>query len=174
LTEVAGGELAIADLAAGAALAEWQRMRFVVLAVAMLTGCSLFMHSIEKPTAQVRGVSVASAGFTGVTGELALDVMNPNGFGVPLSGIDWQLSIGGTRAVTGAVQLQQTIPAKGVAPVKTSLSIAATDAIVVGGALASGARNYQLNAKLHFSTSVGQIDVEVVHTGQLGQSLALH
>jgi LEA14-like dessication related protein len=148
-------------------------MRFVVLGVALLTGCSLFMRSIEKPTADVRGVSVSSAGFTGVSGELALDVMNPNGFGVPLSGIDWQLSIGGTRAVTGSVQLQQTIPAKGVAPVKTSLTIAASDAIVVGSVLARGTRNYELTAKLHFSTSVGQIDVDIVHSGELGQPLAL-
>lgn len=138
----------------------------------MLTGCSLFMHSIEKPTADVRGVSVSSAGFTGVSGELSLDVMNPNAFGVPLSGIDWQLSIGGTRAVTGTVQLSQTIPAKGVAPVKTSLTIAASDAIVVGSVLARGSRNYQLTAKLHFSTSVGQIDVDVVHSGELGQAVA--
>jgi len=150
-------------------------MRFVVLAVAMLTGCSLFMHSIEKPTAKVRGVSVSSAGFTGVTGELALDVMNPNSFGVPLSGIDWQLSVGGTRAVTGTVQLTQTIPAKGVAPVMTSLSIATTDAILVGGALAQGARNYRIDVRLHFSTSVGQVDVDVAHTGELASgSLAQH
>jgi LEA14-like dessication related protein len=160
-------------LAGGAALAEWHRMRFVVLAVAMLTGCSLFMRSIEKPTADVRGVSVSAAGFTGVTGELALDVMNPNSFGVPLSGIDWQLSIGGTRAMTGSVQLQQTIPAKGVAPVKTSLSIAASDAVVVGSMIARGTRSYQITAKLHFSTSVGQIDVDVTHTGELDSSIAL-
>jgi hypothetical protein len=76
--------------------------------------------------------------------------------------------------VTGTVQLQQTIPAKGVAPVMTSLSIAACDAIVVGSVRARGSRDYQLTAELHFSTSVGQIDVDVVHTGQLGsQSLAL-
>jgi len=149
-------------------------MRFVVIA-AMLAGCSLFMHSIEKPSAKVRGVSVSSAGFTGITGELALDVTNPNGFGVPLSGIDWQLSVGGARAVTGTVQLNQTIPARGVAPVTTSLSIAASDALVVGGVLAQGARNYQLSVRLHFSTSVGQLDVDVAHTGQLGSgSLALH
>ena len=143
-------------------------MRLVLLALAMLAGCSLFMRSIEKPTAQVRGVSVSSAGFTGVSGELALDVTNPNSFGVPLSGIDWQLSVGGARAVTGTVQLSQTIPARGVAPVMTSLSITTADAIVVGGALAQGARNYQLIARLHFSTSVGQVDVDITHTGQLG------
>lgn len=130
------------------------------------------MHSIEKPKADVTNVSVSSATFSGVSGELALDVTNPNNFGVPLSGIDWQLSIGGTRAVTGSVQLSQTIPARGVAPVTTSLSIGTGDAIAVAGVLARGARDYQINVKLHFSTTVGQIDVDVAHTGQLGTQTA--
>ena len=119
-------------------------MRFALLGLCVaLTGCSMFMKSIEKPTAEVPDVSVSSAGFSGVTGELRLDVMNPNGFGVPLAGIDWELSVGGSRAVTGAVQLQQTIPARGVAPVVTSLSIAARDAIAVASALSGGARTYE-------------------------------
>ena len=128
----------------------------------------MFMHSIEKPKAEVRNVSVSSAGFTGVTGELRLDVMNPNGFGVPLAGIEWTLSIGGSRAVTGRVELQQTIPAKGVAPVTTSLTINALDAAAVASQLAGGARDYRIHAKLRFSTQIGQVDVELDHTGQLG------
>lgn len=144
----------------------------VAAAVIGLSGCSLFMRSIEKPTATVRSVAVSNVSFTGATGELALDVMNPNGFGVPLSGIDWQLSIGGARAVTGTVQLSQTIPAKGVAPVVTTLTINAGDAVTVAGVLASGARNYQVDVRLHFSTQVGQVDVDVKHTGELGSSVA--
>jgi LEA14-like dessication related protein len=149
-------------------------MRIVLLAVLSFTlaGCSFFMRSIEKPKATVRDVSVSAAGFRGVSGELALDVMNPNGFGVPLSGIDWQLAIGGQRAVTGTVQLNQTIPARGVAPVTTSLAIAASDALNVAAVLASGARDYQVNVRLHFSTTVGPIDVEVAHAGRLGGGVA--
>ena len=133
----------------------------------------MFMRSIERPTAEVRTVSVTSAGFSGVTGELHVDVMNPNNFGVPLSGIDWQLSVGGARAVTGTVQLTQTIPARGVAPVTTTLSIDARDALTVAGVLASGERSYQIDVKLHFSTQVGQLDVDVKHTGELGDRVAL-
>jgi LEA14-like dessication related protein len=140
----------------------------VLAVVVVMSGCSLFMRSIEKPTATVRDVNVRSAGFTGVAGDLHVDVMNPNNFGVPLSGIDWQLSIGGARAVTGTVQLSQTIPARGVAPVTTSLAIDVRDAVAVAAALASGARDYRVNLRLHFSTTVGQIDVDVEHTGQLG------
>jgi len=140
---------------------------FLVGLLWVLGGCSMFMHSIERPKAEVRGVSVASAGFTGVTGQLRLDVSNPNPIGVPLLGIDWELSIGGTRAVTGKVELSQTIPAKGVAPVVTSLTIDARDAIEVGTALARGSRDYQLRAKLRFSTAIGPLDIEITHAGQL-------
>jgi LEA14-like dessication related protein len=126
------------------------------------------MRSIEKPQAEVRGVSVASAGFTGVSGELRLDVTNPNPIGVPLQSIEWQLSVGGTRAVSGSVKLSQTIPAKGVAPVVTSLTIDARDAIDVGTALARGSRDYRLDATLTFSTAVGPISVAIHSTGQLG------
>jgi LEA14-like dessication related protein len=131
------------------------------------SGCSLFMRSIEKPKASVRDVSVSAAGLGGVSGKLQLDVTNPNGFGVPLSGIDWQLSIGGARAVTGTVQLSQTIPARGVAPVETSLTVQATDAIAVASALAGGARSYAVKARLRFSTPVGELSVDVEHTGTL-------
>ena len=75
------------------------------------------------------------------------------------------MSLGGQRAVTGTVQLSQTIPARGVAPVTTSLAIAAQDAITVASAIASGARNYQIVATLHFSTQVGQLDVAVRTSG---------
>lgn len=139
----------------------------VTLALCALSACSMFMKSIEKPTAQVRGVAVGSAGFSGVSGELSLDVSNPNAFGVPLQAIEWQLVIGDARAATGKVELTQTIPARGIAPVKTSLAIRAADAIAVGGALARGARSYQLAARLTFSTNFGPLSVEIRHDGTL-------
>jgi LEA14-like dessication related protein len=139
----------------------------------VLSACSMFTRSVERPTATVRTVDVTSAGLTGVTGELRLDISNPNAFGVPLSGIDWQLSIGGSRAVTGTVSLSQTIPARGVAPVMTSLTIDARDAIAVAAELAGGARDYQIALELRFSTPVGPLDVGVQHRGQLGDAGAL-
>ena len=147
-------------------------MRLALLViVAALSGCSLFMHSIERPTAQVRDASLTAAGLGGVSGQLKLDVTNPNTFNVPLSGIDWQIAIGGARAATGNVDLQQTIPARGVAPVVTSLSIATADAINVAGAIAGGAREYQLDATLHFATKVGQLDVAVHYTGAISSAI---
>ena len=138
-----------------------------IVALIGLTSCSIFMRSIEKPRAEVRGVSVASAGITGIEGELRLDVSNPNGVGVPLAGIDWQLAIGGARAVAGKVELQQTIPAKGVAPIATTLRVDARDAIAAAAALSRGQRDYVLRATLHFSTAVGPLAIDVNHRGTL-------
>jgi LEA14-like dessication related protein len=144
-------------------------MRFVVVALlAVLTGCSLFTRSIERPSAKVRDVSLSSAGFSGISGELSLDVMNPNPVGVPLSGIEWELSINGARAMTGTVELSKTIPARGVAPVTTMLKLDAGDAVTAGSALAIGARGYKVRAKLRFATPVGPLEVQVEHAGMLG------
>lgn len=140
------------------------------LCVLALSGCSMFMHSIEEPKATVEHVSIASAGFTGVAGKLDLDIMNPNAFGVPLSGIDWTLSVDGARAITGRTELSQTIPARGHAPVSTSLAIDARDAFAVGGAIANnvGAHTYRLAATLHFSSGFSKVDVAIAQDGTLG------
>jgi LEA14-like dessication related protein len=146
------------------------------LAIAVLlagTGCSLFMHTVEKPSVSVEGVAVTSASLAGgIDGEMKLDVSNPNPVGVPLSGIDWQLSVDGAQAVTGHVDVSQTIPAKGVAPVTASLHIDARDAFDVAQRVAGGAREYQLDARLHFATALGEISVDVHKDGALADGIA--
>jgi LEA14-like dessication related protein len=143
-------------------------MRLVpIFASLALGGCSMFMHSMERPSAKVRDIKVSTAGFTGVSGEIKLDVSNPNSFGVPLSGIDWELKINGARAATGNVHMSRTIPAHGVAPVETSLAIRTSDALALASTLAGGARDYEVDAQLHFSTPVGQLDVDVKGNGEL-------
>jgi len=142
----------------------------LLAAAATLGGCSIFMRSIEKPRVDVQGVSLSSASLTGIDGTVRLDVSNPNPVGLPLSGIDWQLAVGGASAVSGHVDLAQTIPARGVAPVEASLRIDALAAVAVARNLAGGARGYRLDARLHFSTSVGDVTVDVHHDGDLGDA----
>lgn len=131
------------------------------------TGCAVFGKTVEKPTAQVRAVSVASVSFTGIDGEVALDIQNPNSFGVPLSAIDYQLSVGSAHAVDGRIELSQTIPARASAPVAAALHIDARDALAVAGELSRGTRTYRIDARLHFSTALGPITVDVTGTGTL-------
>lgn len=141
--------------------------RLAVLAFCCLLGACLFTKPIEKPTAQVRGVSVGAVSFTGLEGEIDLDIQNPNSFGVPLSQVEWELSIGAAHAVSGNIELSQTIPARGVAPVTAALRIDARDALAVGAELSRGARTYRLAARLHFNTPLGHVTVDIEHTGDL-------
>ncbi len=145
----------------------------VVACCVLAAGCSIFTRSIERPTADVRDVAVSTVGWSGVAGELRLGVSNPNGFGVPLAGIEWELAIGSARAVTGSVELSQTIPARGVAPVTTSLAIDARDAVAVATELARGARSYRLAARLRFTTPVGPLEVALAHQGELADAVAV-
>lgn len=132
-------------------------------------GCAGFPRTVEKPTATVRGVALGSASLAGIRGEIALDVMNPNSFGVPLSAIDWELSVGGARAVSGRIESSNTIPAKDSVPVLGELSIGTRDAIDVGAALAAGNRGYTVRGTLHFSTSFGPIAVSFSFSGDLAE-----
>ena len=138
----------------------------VVVALAPFAACFL-ARPVETPTATVRSASLSATSLTAIEGELALDVMNPNAFGVPLSGIEWQVSIGGARAVSGRAEATQTIPAKASAPVTTSLRVDLRDAVDAATAVARGARDYQLDLRLHFSTQLGDLSVDVHHRGTL-------
>jgi len=142
-------------------------MRLFVLALVIsLSGCFL-TQPIEKPTVNVTGVAVGSVSFTGIEGTIDLDVFNPNAFGVPLSLIEWELSVGSARAVSGRIELSATIPAKGTAPVTAALRIDVADAIDVGLQLSAGVRTYTLAARFTFSTSMATVSVDVVTDGTL-------
>ena len=137
-----------------------------LLLLLLLPACFL-THPIEKPQVTVTGVALGSVSFSGLDGTIELDVMNPNGFGVPLSLVEWELSVGSAHAVSGRIELSQTIPAKGIAPVAASLHIDATSALGVGSELAAGVRDYTLNARFTFTANLGSVTVDVTHTGQL-------
>jgi len=148
--------------------------RMLALAALAVTGCSLFTHTVERPTVDVRNVALSSVSLmAGAEGTVRLDVQNPNPVGVPLRSIDWQISVAGAPAVRGHVDVSQTIPARGVAPVTASLQIGASDAVEVARHMAGGAREYALDARLTFSTAVGPLEVDVHKDGDLADGLAM-
>ncbi len=139
------------------------------LVLSLLGACGVLAAIAEKPTATVQEVSLSSAGFGGVRGTLGLQVHNPNPFGLPLYRIDWTLSVGRAQAVSGSIQLDETIPAKASLPVTTALSIATLDAARVARELLAGAHTYSLRATLFFKGKYGEIKFELQHDGQLGR-----
>jgi LEA14-like dessication related protein len=138
---------------------------------AILAGCGALSPVAEKPKVTVQSVSLASASFTGIRGQVAMDVYNPNGFGIPLTRVDWSLSVGSAQAVSGSFDLSETIPAKASAPVMGSLRIDASSAIGVASQLAAGARTYTLRGTLHFQTRFGNLSVDIAGEGELAELL---
>jgi LEA14-like dessication related protein len=145
-------------------------LRLLLLLLALPLAACFLARPVEKPTAQVRDVSLGTASFTTLLGEVDLDVQNPNGFGLPLSSIEWELSIGNARAVTGKAELSQTIPARASAPVATTLRVDLRNAIDVATALGNGAREYHLAVRLHFATQIGDLSVDLQHRGSLSSA----
>jgi hypothetical protein len=151
-------------------------MRFLLVAgaaAALLAGCALFSRPFEEPEIKVRGLGIERASLAGIEAVLALDIFNPNEYGVPLEGGSLQLSIGGSRAVTVTFDLAETIPARASAPIETSIFIGSADAARVGRRLASGQRDYELAGELSFATRLGSVAVGYTHRGQL-EDLARH
>jgi LEA14-like dessication related protein len=148
-------------------------LRTTLLAAVTVPLAACLLAPVQKPTAEVARVDLRAASLTALEGELDLQVHNDNAVGLPLSAIEWQLSIGGTRAVTGRADLGQTIPAHGAAPVQTSLRVDLRDAVEVVAAIGGGARDYRLDARLHFSTQLGDLAVDVAHQGSLGDAAGL-
>jgi len=134
------------------------------------SGCNRLQP--KKPTVAVQGVSVGSVSFTGISGTLSVEVTNPNDFGVPLASVDWRLSVGGATAVTGTIQLSNTIPAKGSTNVDVSLTVQALDAVRVARKLSAGERTYQVSGVLHFNAPIGRIDVSFSGEGDIGKALS--
>ena len=138
------------------------------IAALMLSGCPGVLAPLEKPRLDLRGVSVVSVSLSGLRADARFDILNPNSIGVPLRAVDWALSIGGATPMRGRVDLNQTIPAKGSAPVVVEISIGTTAAAEMASRVASGATDYHLSGTMHFQTSLGDIAVVFDHSGGLG------
>lgn len=75
-------------------------------------GCeSLDALLINKPTAQITGVSLAEASSTSAQLLFDVDIRNPYTVPLPLTNLDYTLTSGSETFLAGKAKLQRTIPA---------------------------------------------------------------
>ena len=146
-------------------------MRAGFLLGSLVLGCASLPAGVQRPQAEVRDVSIERMSLTGVRGELALDVFNPNAFALPLERVDWALAIGGGETVDGSFDLDETIPARGSAPVAIGLQLDGRDAAAIASRVAAGERDYTLEGVMRFATAVGEIPVPFRESGDIGDVL---
>jgi LEA14-like dessication related protein len=148
------------------------RARRVLPATLLLVAsCGALARPVERPTVSVTAVSIDPVTSLEVHGAVGVNVLNPNGFGLPLSSAHWRLAIGGAHALTGHATLQRTIPAHGAAPVAIDVRAALADALAVAERLAAGDDRYDVAGTLTFSTPLGEIEVRFEGHGRLGRDL---
>lgn len=136
-----------------------------------LVACAALSPVTEEPKVTVQTVTLRSAGFAGMKGNIAMDVFNPNAFGLPLSRVEWTLSVGSASAVSGAFDLSQTIAAKASVPVVGSMTLSTASALAVAAQLASGAHTYTLRGRLHFKTRFGNLSADITGQGEISDLL---
>jgi LEA14-like dessication related protein len=138
-----------------------------MLLLVFVWACAAFPAALERPRAEVRDVRIEALSLAGLRGEVDLDVFNPNAFAVPLDRVEWQLEIGGADTAGGSVRLAEAIPARGSAPLVIGLQLDGSDAAALARQLAAGERSYTLRGVMHFTTSLGEIPVSFVESGDI-------
>ena len=126
---------------------------------------------IEQPTVDVTAVAITEISADGLTGAIDMNVLNPNLRAVPLTWVDWELSIGGRATIIGRCDVRTTIPGLSSAPIAATLRLdgfqAAEVAPRIAQLVADGHRDYRLRTTLHFSSALGDVAVTVDKDGTL-------
>ncbi len=142
----------------------------LLLSVMLVTGgCG----SVQRPTASFRTMSISDVSPRGFVMNVDVDVANPNSVALPLTNIDYGVSLGGVRVVNGGkIKPEARIPANGhstiTIPVPLTFEnlLSAEESIRKGG----GDVTYGLDAGLNFDTGLPVIGVQRVplqHEGTL-------
>jgi len=136
-------------------------LSFSLLLMALASGCNLLKMgpAVKDPKVEVKSVSMEAFSLRGVSGQMELNVANPNPVSLPLRYVEWEISVSGDRAVSGRFDVPTSLPANGAAPVSVALDVLAADASRVAPHLVAGARDYQLHGVLHFQSPIGDMSV---------------
>lgn len=126
-----------------------------------LGGCPGILAPLEKPRIDFDGVRAASLSLAGLDLTFQLRVTNPNGVGLPLRAMDYDLSIEGRPFLQGRLDLHEELPARASAPVLAHVHITATNAATLVSALGRGVRTLHALLVLHFETRLGPLAAAV-------------
>ena len=97
-----------------------KRFTFIILGVfttllvlASLSGCETLQSQVERPTVKLDGISLIEAGLVQQVYGVTLQVDNPNGFTLPIKGVNYAVKVGGQEFATGLTPNGFSIPANG-------------------------------------------------------------
>lgn len=84
-----------------------------LLVLAGLSGCSTLQSQFQQPTVKLANVVLLEAGLLQQTYGITLQVDNPNGFSLPIKGVNYNVRLAGQDFASGLTPNGFTIPANG-------------------------------------------------------------
>ena len=129
--------------------------RMLVTAVALgLSGCSLFVPKLEKPTLSVMNVQMLKSDLWHQELKVRMRVQNPNDRALPVKGIAYQLDVDGEEFAHGMSGDSFIVPARGEA--EFDMSVSANMASMLVKVLGEGgdSLDYRLTGKISLSTGL--------------------
>jgi LEA14-like dessication related protein len=143
----------------------------LLLGLMLVTGVGC--GSVQRPTASFRTMSVSDVSARGFVMNVDVDVANPNSVAIPLTNVDYGLSLAGVRVVDGGkVKPEARIPANGHSTITIPVPLTFENLLSAGDAIRKGSGDvtYGLDAGLNFDTGLPVIGVQRVplqHEGTL-------
>jgi LEA14-like dessication related protein len=144
---------------------------FVLIAALGLSACAgvgqMISGAFERPRLQLETVGVEAVDLEGVTAVAHYRVENPNGFGLTVARLSYQLDVEGQRVVAGSLPGGLRLPARGAAPLVIPVRVRYAD---VPGFLEHVSQRdriaYRVAGSVGFDTAVGAVDVPWSHSGE--------
>jgi LEA14-like dessication related protein len=148
--------------------------RTSLLAVALLlAACAsvqqLARSAVKEPKLTFRSASLQALDMEGATVAFSWDLENPNGFGVDLARVGWNVEVEGTRIASGDLPGGLQIKANGTAPVTFPVRVRFQDVPGIVSLLGSGKDviRYRLGGTLGVRTPIGILDLPLSHEDRL-------
>ncbi|HTQ81373.1 MAG TPA: LEA type 2 family protein [Thermoanaerobaculia bacterium] len=137
--------------------------RLILFAALLLAGCAGFGHLFKEPKVELAEATVSGLSRSGASLILSFDIANPNGVRIPLSGVDYRVSVNGERLLAGSENDRVDIPAHAATRVDVPVTLRYDDILKVLKTLGDHPRAlYDIQAELRFAVPVvGTVKVPV-------------
>jgi LEA14-like dessication related protein len=126
----------------------------IALAALGLSGCSLFVPKLEKPTLSVVSVQMLKSDLWHQELKLRMRVQNPNDRALPVKGLWYELDVAGQELAHGMSGDSFVVPALGEA--EFDMSVSANMASMLFKVLSQGSNrvDYRLKGKIALSAGL--------------------
>lgn len=130
------------------------RSLLVAFAALMLSGCSLFVPKLEKPTLSVVSVQLLKSDLWHQELKVRMRVQNPNDRALPVKGLAYQLEVEGQEFAHGMSGDSFVVPALGEA--EFDMSVSANMASMLIKVLGQGGNSvdYRISGKISLSSGL--------------------